>query len=319
MYHIIVNPGARSGRGQKYWEKIKNVFEKQNTSYQVHFTKKHGDAAAIAKDLYNTFQARNELLNLVILGGDGTTNEVLQGLPAFSNVCLSVIPVGSSNDFARDIPISKDVEEATEHILLKPTTLYMDIGIMHCENTLVRDGRMSIPDRRFAVSSGAGYDAAICHEALSSGIKDFFNRIGLGKLTYLMISLKQLMKTKPVVGELTLGDSETIIHLDKMLFVAAMNTKYEGGGFMFAPDACKYDGMLDLCCVSNLSRRKVLKALPMALEGKHFSVEGIDFFRVKNYTLRTSAPVWIHTDGEVEEKADFISYSVLKEALRLVY
>ena len=194
MYHVIVNPAARSGRGKKNWEIVKRVLDEKEVKYKSYLTSKHGDAARIVSKICK----ENERVHLMVLGGDGTLNEVIQGLDSFENVALSTIPVGSSNDLARALRISPDPVEAVTHLLTKPTILYMDMGTVHCENSLVREGNMSIPDRHFLVSCGMGYDASVCHEALSSGIKNFFNRLGLGKLSYLFICLKQLSKTESV-------------------------------------------------------------------------------------------------------------------------
>ena len=317
MYHIIINPSAQSGRGMQHWKNVKRIFDEEKASYKVHFTKKAGDIAQYAKDLYEASASAGESLHIILMGGDGSVNELLQGFPSLDNLTLSVVPIGSSNDFARSLGISFNPQMAIEHILTKPTTLYTDIGIVHCEDSTHPE--KAIRDRRFLVSSGAGYDASICQEALDSPIKRFLNRLGLGKLTYLFVSLKQLASLKPVAADLTLGGSDKIIHMDKMLFVAGMNTRYEGGGFMFAPKASHYDGQVDICAVSGISKGTVLRALPTATKGNHFKFEGIDFYRTTSYTLRTSVPVWVHTDGEVETRADFISVRIMKEAIKLIY
>lgn len=319
MFEVIVNPSARSGRGRRNWDKIKYVLDDQAVPYNVHFTNKHGDAAAYAKELYEKYLAENTLLELLVLGGDGTLNEVIQGLPSFENVAISCIPVGSSNDLARALDISFVPEEAIMHLLTKPTTLYMDMGVVHLENSLVRDGNMQIPDRRFLVSSGVGYDASICQEALSSSVKNFFNKLGLGKLSYLAICLKQLVSMKTVTAEISLDDDGTIVTVDKLIFIVGMNNLYEGGGFQFAPGANNYDGLLDIFICSNVPKLKLFALLPTALKGEHTKYNGADLYKAYKCAIRTSKPLWVHTDGEVETKADYIEMKCIKEAIRLIY
>lgn len=319
MYHIIVNPSARSGRGRKNWEKVKHILDTQNVEYEVLFTTQHGDASAFAKDLYEKYAMPTSPLELVVLGGDGSINEVVQGLPSFDNVALSCIPVGSSNDLARALLPSSTLEESVLHLINKPTTLYMDLGIVHMENSLVREGNMSIPDRRFLVSCGIGYDASVCQEALSSALKNFLNRIKLGKLSYLAICLKQVISMKPVSAELFLDDSENPVSIKNLVFLVGMNNRYEGGGFMFAPEANNHDGVLDTLIVSNIAKARILLRLPSALKGEHLRYNGIDLQKAYTVRLRTSKPLWVHTDGEVESKADYIEMRILKEALRFVY
>ncbi len=319
MYEIIVNPGARSSRGVRIWNKVEHLFRDANVEYNVHFTEKFNEGGDIITDIYKTYEAKKETLHFVIFGGDGTVNGILQKIPSFEDVIITVIPIGSSNDFARDVGISRDPEEAVRHMLNTPVSTRVDIGHVHQENKLVRSGAMDIPDRRFLVSTGIGYDAAICEEAMSSGIKNFFNRIGLGKLTYLGVALKQLMGAEYITGELTLNNGENIIPLERLLFLAGMNHKYEGGGFMFGPEANDHDGMLELCAVTKISKLKILFSLPKAYKGRHFEVDGIDHYRARSYTVRVSKPLYVHADGEVDAKADFISVFVDEEALQIVY
>lgn len=313
MYHVIVNPSAQSGKGQKYWETVKSVLDEYRREYEVHFTKEPGDIAQFAMDLYEKYGSG---LHLIIMGGDGSVNELLQGLPSTEGLALSIIPIGSANDFARGVGLSFNPHEAATHIVTKPTTLYTDVGVVHCENSRTNN---YIKDRRFIVSTGAGYDASVCYEANGSAVKDFFNKLGLGKLTYLCISLKQLIKLKPVDAELTFENSNETVTLKNMLLVAGMNTRYEGGGFMFAPKASHFDGLLDLCCASSLTKPAVLKALPQAMKGNHFKYNGIDFYRNSGYTIKASSPLWVHTDGEAFTQADLINVKIYKEAIKLVY
>ena len=319
MYEIIVNPGAKSARGVKIWNKVEHLFRDAKVEYNVHFTERFSEGGDIIADIYKTYDSNNETLHLVIFGGDGTVNGILQKIPSLKDVIITVIPIGSSNDFARDVGISTDPEEAVKHMLTNPTSIRVDIGHVHQENKLVRSGEMDIPDRRFLVSTGIGYDAAICEEAMSSGIKNFFNKIGLGKLTYLGVALKQLMNAEYITGELTLNNGENIIPLEKLLFLAGMNHKYEGGGFMFGPEANNHDGMLELCAVTKIPKLKILFSLPKAYKGRHFEVDGIDHYRARSYTVRTSEPLYVHADGEVDAKADFISVYVDDAALQIIY
>lgn len=318
MYQVIVNPGARSGKGRRHWEAVKEVLDNKGLRYAVHFTTKAGDAADYAAKLYNESLKSNDTLRLIVLGGDGTMNEVMQGLPAFENLELSCIPVGSSNDLARGIGISFNPREAMEHILDNPVSFSMDLGIVHCENSSATDERVPIPDRRFLVSTGFGYDASICEEANASVAKKILNRVGLGKLIYLLICLKQLISIKDYSATLTLDGTKTL-NLDRLLLVVGMNNKYEGGGFKFAPDALNNDGKLDLCVVSGVPKRKVPSILPQAMKGNHFKYDGVDGYQVSSYSIKCKKPQWIHTDGEAIFQADYIKVDCLKEAIKMIY
>lgn len=319
MYQIIVNPGARSGRGKRNWEKIKKVLDTREIRYAVHFTGKAGDASEYASTLYNEALQKEEVLQLIVLGGDGTMNEVMQGLPSFDNLELSCIPVGSSNDLARALGISFNPEEAIGHILNSPTSFSMDVGIIHCENRSQADSPAKLPDKRFVVSTGFGYDAAICAEANASVAKRLLNRLGLGKLIYLIICLKQLASVSNYAVDITLDDTDKTLHLDNLLFVAGMNNKYEGGGFKFTPDALNNDGLIDLCVVGGISKPRVLKILPYAMKGEHLAFDGVDAYRAASYTIKSAQPLWVHTDGEADFMADYIKVTCKNNAIKIIY
>ncbi len=181
-------------------------------------------------------------------------------------------------------------------------------------------GTVIYPDgekRRFAVSCGIGFDAAVCEEALHSGIKRIMNRLGLGKLTYLGIALKQLFAARAVSGKLILGEGETA-DIGNMLFTACMLHRFEGGGFMFAPDADAGDGLLNMCAVGDLSKLLILFALPTAFRGKHYRFDGISAYKARKLTIETTLPLWVHTDGEVTRKSSRICVTCEKDAIRMI-
>lgn len=323
MYHIIVNPASKSGRGAKIWSRLEPVLNEKGISYQVSFSGKAGQVVEIVRKLTASLNDSEdtELLKLIILGGDGTLNETLQGISDFDKVQIGYIPTGSSNDMARDLGLSKDPAAILEKILTCKRPVRMDIGCVTYESTsgeLSRHhGEEILLKRYFSVSCGIGFDAAVCEEALSSGFKNILNKIGLGKLTYLVIALKQLIAARKISCDIYLDDKEPL-HLKRFLFVAGMIHQYEGGGFMFCPKADFHDGLLDICSVGNIPKLLVLIALPTAFAGKHYMFKGIDKYSAKRLQLTTSAPLWVHTDGEVSVKADRITLTCEKDKLQML-
>ena len=102
MYHIIINPASRSGRGAKIWsEQIEPALKKSDAVYQTYFSKKAGEVKHLAAQITAEYKDDPDL-KLIVLGGDGTVNEALQGIADPSKVILGYIPTGSSNDLARD-------------------------------------------------------------------------------------------------------------------------------------------------------------------------------------------------------------------------
>ena len=135
-------------------------------------------------------------------------------------------------------------------------------------------------------------------------------------LTYLGIALKQLFASRAVSCQIRIDDGDPI-SVQKILFVAFMNHMYEGGGFKFAPHADYRDGLLDLCVVGDLSKALILAALPTAFIGRHYMFRGITAYRAQKVEIRTSAPLWVHTDGEVERRSDRLTVTCQHRALRM--
>ncbi len=318
MYHIIVNPASRSGRGLKYWNIIEPVLKEKNIAFQVYFSKAVGHTTVLVQEITSAVKQSSTEIHLIILGGDGTVNEAIQGIERFENVSFSYIPTGSSNDLARDLKIPRDPLTALDEILNVTHSRILDIGRLHYERAYQNGEKAIISDRYFSVSSGIGFDAAVCEEALSSKIKDVLNKCGLGKLTYLGIAVKQLLTAKYISGTLSLDDAPPI-PLDRLFFVASMIHQYEGGGFCFCPTADDSDGYLDLCVVTSMPKLKMLFVLPTAFKGKHYRFHGIDSYRAKKITIQTSSPLWVHTDGEVKAKADLIHLSCVPNMLHFIY
>ena len=88
---------------------------------------------------------------------------------------------------------------------------------------------------------------------------------------------------------------------------------------MFCPDADYQDGILDICAVGNVPKWKVLIALPTAFKGKHYMFKGVDAHRASTIRLEASAPLWVHTDGEVVTKTNSVTVSCLKQKLQLLF
>lgn len=283
MYNFIVNPNARSGLGQKVWAELETILKKEKVEYQVYFTKYQKHATTITRNLTSS----DEEQIVVALGGDGTVNEVVNGIVNFDKTILGYIPIGSSNDFARGLELPTNPIDALNTILTQPHLHPMNVGELRYKNKL----------RRFAVSSGIGFDADICHESVVSHFKAFLNKIRLGKLTYVGIAIHRLFLTTPCTVTLTLDNKEELTY-PKTYFVAMMNNKFEGGGVKFTPKAKNNDDILDIMIASNLPKLKVLMLFPTAFAGLHTHFKGVYIHKAKHIKIHAERPLPVHTDGE---------------------
>lgn len=302
-YHFIVNPKARTGMGEMIWRMIEPELKKRRVDYCCYMTKSRNHARKIA----DRITADGQEHKIVVLGGDGTVNEVVNGIREPGKVNFGYIPIGSSNDFARGLKIPKDPDKALDIILNPQNIIHMDIGV------LTAAGRK----RRFAVSAGIGFDAAVCHEVCVSKWKILLNRIGLGKLSYAVIALDRLKKDRPVKVTVTLADG-TVQTFEKAYFTAFMNLPYEGGGFKFCPEASPVDGEMDVIIVHGLPVVKILCLLPLAFWGKHTGYKGVTILKCKEVRIRSEKPLPLHTDGEPGFQRKEVRASLMRERMKVI-
>lgn len=287
MYHFIINPASRTGRGRELWNRLEAILKEKNVEYSAHFTEIAGDATRIAKEI--TENCSDTATNIIIVGGDGTVNETINGICDNTKVTLGYIPTGSGNDFGRGLKCPKNPEKALENILSPKSIQAIDQGCIS-----FFDGT---PSKKFAVSSGIGYDAESCCQAVPYGFKKFLNKLKLGSLVYILIAIKQIFKTKPIDMELIV-DGDKKLEFKKVLFIATMCQRYEGGGFAMNPHATPTDGELSICVAHGLSIPKVLFLMIMLALTKHEGFKGIDLFNCKTIEINAKEARTIHTDGE---------------------
>lgn len=141
-YDFIINPKARSGMGMKAWQKIESELKARHINYRVYLTKRRGHAAKTAAFI----TADDKRHTIVVLGGDGTVNEVVNGIKRPDLITFGYIPIGSSNDFARGLKLPKDPMKALQSVLSPKKVISADVG------QISREGK----SRRFIVSSRDG-------------------------------------------------------------------------------------------------------------------------------------------------------------------
>ena len=308
MYIFIVNPASRSGHASQIWTEIETLLKERNILYRVYFTSHRGHGTKLAQQLTKDLSSRT---TLIVVGGDGTVNEVLNGIEHPEHIILGYIPTGSGNDFAKGMALPSDPQKALELILSPNSYRTVDIGVLKYSE------KDTEKIRKFAVSTGIGFDAAICHHALVSRLKVLLNRIHLGKLAYAFISLRELALHKPCRCRISF-DNGTEVTFEKLHFAAVMNQPFEGGGFRFCPNAQNNDGKLDLCMIHDVSKIKLLFLMAIGLFGWHTSLKGVDTFRCKQVHIHTSAPMPVHADGESAFLQDAISVTCEQECLLII-
>lgn len=306
MLYIIVNPASKSGLGKKKWETFKEKLNQNSIVYEVFFTDKQNGATRCAREISGKIRPDSRDI-LCVLGGDGTINEVVNAFDGAKDMALAYLPTGSSNDLARALNIASSPDELIRHIK-NPIIHTADTGILTTAN-----GKK----RRFCVSCGIGLDAAVCKEALDSKLKDALNRLGLGKLTYAGIALKQLISAPSCHCDITFEDG-AVKHFDRLLFAVSMVHPYEGGGIQMAPMADCHDGLFDVMVVAGLRKWRALYLLPLAFFGLHTKARNVYFFKVRKLVIETDVPLIVHADGEYCGKQQKITLSCHENGLKFI-
>lgn len=231
--YFIVNEGARTGKAAEVWKLVRGLLIEKGIAYKAYETKHKGHATSLAAHIAALPQ---DVIYLVVLGGDGTVNEVLNGITDFDKVRLGVIPTGSGNDFGRGIGLPKDPQTALENIL---SCIEQEQQTGKAPERIDL-GQVSWPGadtpRIFGISAGTGLDAIVCKKALQSGLKKFLNKIHLGKLTYLLLTVQTLFTMDTAQVTYTYygkEQQEQTVDKNKVIFTAVMNLRAEGGEFLW--------------------------------------------------------------------------------------
>ena len=341
IYHILINPSAKGGRGLKIWSQIESYLNEKNIRYEVIFTKSSEHLRRVVEKLCEHSDSR-----LIVLGGDGTLNQVVASITDFDALRVGYIPTGSGNDFARDLGLSTNPIDTLEIILRDETQHVFDVGtleylapVIPADSTEEVDQASSNPSdsseqtlpltlhdkapafsqtRRFVVSSGIGFDAAVCQGVSVSRAKRILGKLGLAKLVYLFIALKMIISNKNNPCTVIMDDNETL-SVKKILFVAAFIHTYEGGGFPFAPDADASDGLFDICAVGDLNNLNFLTSgLPLAMKGRHYELEKVHHYLCRKMEIISKQPLYVHTDGEVLAKSNHIVMRCEEKKLKML-
>lgn len=302
-YLFIVNPNSRSGMGGMIWRTIEPELIRRQVDYECYRTTHPGHATKLVRQITSDGMEHR----VVVLGGDGTVNEVVNGISDMDRIVLGYIPTGSSNDFIRGLGLPKDPLDALRVVLDPGRMKKMDIGVL----------KYAGKNRRFVISAGIGFDAAICHQAAVSKLKLMLNKLKLGRLTYVLIALNRLIHDRPVKVELLIDEHPAKIYR-KVYFVAVMNNPYEGGGFYFCPNAVNDDRRLDVIVISGLPKLAVFLLLPTAYKGWHVHFPGVSVTQCKKVCIRAEKALAVHTDGEPIYLRREIAAEVMREQLRIM-
>ena len=286
MYQFIVNPSAGAGRGFRIWKKLESQLKKENREYQVFFTECKGDAAETAKKLTSE---KEESKNLVVVGGEGTYNEVLNGIAFRGLLTMGYVPVGFRNALFSGFQSNRKVNAHIKKIFHPKHYDLLHYGVLTC-------GDDELLNRRFAGRCGIGLDAAICHNMLCCQMTKPMNRIHMSKAVKFILGLKQLILAKPVKGYIVFDGSKKVEfnHLYFLTFHVCGNNRRKNK-----------QGNRDIDCgkmreyLANSSKKfHMIPVLLDVIMGVRKKERGIRIYECNEAKIHLSRPLAVHTDGE---------------------
>lgn len=276
---VILNPAARSERAKSAWRRIEKL-----PNCTVRTTTGPGDALEVAAQA-----VRDGFKTIVAAGGDGTVNEVVNGLVG-SDVALGILPVGTMNVFAAELGLPGDLEEAWA-IIQAGRTRRVDL--------------LRANQQYFVQLAGVGLDAQVVQATSWEAKKNF------GPLSYL-ISAAQIAAQKP---------PKLLVEADGQVregsFVLIGNGRYYGGPVAFFKEARIDDGKLDVLIFKNLAYLDIARYVANVFMGKHTQLHDVEYFQTKKAIVRSEEDVPVEVDGEVVAKLP-VTFRVSSRKLRVV-
>lgn len=290
-FHLLVNPTSGSGKGKRMGYQLKQYIEQKDKTVHLHESQYPGHITELAAELAQQISLEKQHNSLiVIIGGDGSLNEALNGLSdEYRTVPLGFVPSGSGNDFARGVGISSNPKEAVEQILAAERPYEMDV-LYYTDQTTQRQG--------YAVNNfGLGLDASIIKQVNHSSSKSIYNRLNLSKLTYLSAVVSNFMRQQPF--PLTVNMDGQVDSFERAFLVTTNNHPYFGSGIKISPLANPTDGRLNLIVLERVSALQFLRLFfILFVNGKHLEDDLVHYYSGKQLRLTVPVPVEGQTDGE---------------------
>jgi len=291
---VVVNPAAGGGRTERAWPRLRDALARAGLDFDWVATRAAGDGVTRARE---GVRSGHDLV--VAVGGDGTLNEIVNGITGAEGVAhatAGALLTGRGRDAGRNFGVPTALPAAVA-ALAGGIDATLDLGLASWP-----DGRR----RFFLGAAGAGFDAAVAARAASVGAR--------GTLPYLLAVLATVRTSRPVAATLT-ADGAVIWRAPLTAAIVA-NGRYFGGGMRIAPHADPTDGALDLVILGPLGRLEMVRWLPTIYWGGHLTNPRVSTRRVTQITVDTPLPLPTQLDGELDGTTP-LTITVAPRALRL--
>ena len=297
---LIVNPVAANGAVGRNWPRVRDFLRAEGVEFDAVLTEEPGHAIHLAR------QALEEgYRTIVAVGGDGTVNEVVNGLVVEGSVdpevALGIIPWGTGADFTRTLGTPRNYMEAGRR-LLRLETQSVDLGRIIC----LREGQEV--ERYFINAAGLGFDGEIAELA------NRFPKVLGGTLTYLVCLFIGLVTYRNKNVEFSFDGQRVRGRINSVI---VCNGRYLAGGMLAAPDASIEDGIFDVVILGNLNKLEVVVNIPKIYKGTHLTVPKVSLCHAKEIHVEAQERMFLQADGELVGEAP-ATFQIVPQALRVL-
>lgn len=282
---VIINPNSGSHKGERDWPVIHSLLHEAGLSFQYIFSEYHRHAISIT-----TTGIKQGFRHIIAVGGDGTINEVVNGIfdqdsVPTSEITLGAITIGTGNDWGRMFDIPVNYKDAID-VLKSEKTFLQDAGIVKYTNGSTNNLRY------FINIAGLGFDAVVAKR--TNVLKEFGKS---NTFSYLTSLFSALLKYKYTKAEIIVDKSRHKVNTE--LF--SMNVgicQYNGGGMKQVPNAIPDDGLFDLTVISKMRKISVIRHLNKLYRGTHLTLPYVKSFRASSVVIDSTSPIMLEVDGE---------------------
>jgi len=300
---IIVNPNAGVKKGAKDWPQISRLLDSAGINHLCIQTEHRNHANKLVEEFIEEGYRK-----IAVVGGDGTMNEVvngifLQSLVAPLEITLGMIPVGTGNDWCRTFGIPFDYKGA--------------IGILKNEKAVLQDvGKIDYfrnqeQLRRFFINiAGMGYDALVAKKTNLSKEKGRG-----GPLTYFYFVFSSLFQYKFIEAVIDVDDEQ--VFKGEIFSMNVGICKYNGGGMMQVPGAIPDDGLFDITLIKKAPKWMVVRYAGKLYDGTLVDLPIVSTFRGESIRIRSVGKIYLEADGESLGHSPFV-FEILPRSLKVV-
>jgi diacylglycerol kinase (ATP) len=291
---FLVNPASANGATAKRWPKLRARARELGLDGDELLSEGPGHLTELAR---NT-AAEGRLL--VVVGGDGTLNEVVNGI-AGTDAEVAILASGTGQDFGRTHDIPTRFDEAVQ-VALAGIPREIDLGLAHFRAPDGSEGR-----RVFANVGSAGMSGAVARRA--NGMSKALG----GRTTFYYALVREFLRWKNTDVSVTFDGAE---RHGPMHDVIVANGRWHGGGMKLAPDAHPDDGLFDIVLIGDVTKLDFVTTSPKLYSGGHVGHRRVEVVRSAHVAVEAAEPIPLELDGEVAGSTP-ARFEILPRALRL--